>query len=85
MPIIFSRRFISPLLLLALFSVFTYYTLVSLAPSGAQLQLGEEPYIFALDHPTFADVRRYERALPQHHIPLLTKPTRSRYTFFLLG
>ncbi|KAJ7083431.1 hypothetical protein C8R44DRAFT_894480 [Mycena epipterygia] len=83
MPNFFSPRFISlSLLLLALFSVFTYYTLASLAPSGVQLQHVAEPYIFALDHPTFADVRRYERALPQHHVPLLTKPTCSRYVYF---
>ncbi|KAJ7441103.1 hypothetical protein FB451DRAFT_1299031, partial [Mycena latifolia] len=41
-----------------------------------------EPEILALNHPTFADIRQYERTLPQHCMPTFMTKTRPRYVYF---
>ncbi|KAJ7493811.1 hypothetical protein FB451DRAFT_1551155 [Mycena latifolia] len=41
-----------------------------------------EPEVLALNHPTFADIRQYERTLPQHRMPTFMTKTRLRYVYF---
>ncbi|KAJ7106507.1 hypothetical protein C8R44DRAFT_858158, partial [Mycena epipterygia] len=93
MSVVFSRRrtsrfFVLALLLLLLFSSFAYHRLVSLTPLISLQPIdyatehAEEPHVLVLDHPTFADVRQYERTLPQHTVPLVAKPVRARYVYF---
>ncbi|KAJ7092327.1 hypothetical protein B0H15DRAFT_170262 [Mycena belliarum] len=65
-------------------SGFAYNTLVSRSPlTGVDyIPPAFKPEILALDHPKFADVRKYERTLPQHRLPTFMTRTRARYVYF---
>ncbi|KAJ7921409.1 hypothetical protein B0H13DRAFT_1708194 [Mycena leptocephala] len=69
------------LLALVLFSGFGYRTL------NSQTQMYLHPvappaHVLALGHPTFEDVREYERTLPQHRMSSFSAKNRPRYLFF---
>ncbi|KAJ7147636.1 hypothetical protein C8R43DRAFT_527856 [Mycena crocata] len=46
------------------------------------VDLPAHPHVVALGHPTFADIRQYERTLPQHRMPSFLTKSRPRYVFF---
>ncbi|KAJ7092322.1 hypothetical protein B0H15DRAFT_1021070 [Mycena belliarum] len=65
-------------------SGFAYNALVSRSPLAGvdYFSPASEVEILALDHPNFADIRKYERTLPQHRLPTFMTKTRPRYVYF---
>ncbi|KAF7344133.1 SH3 and PX-domain-containing 3 [Mycena venus] len=71
-------RLIAPILLsLILLSGFVYYQTLNRPTSLHLVPYTPPVHTVALGHPTFEDVREYERALPQHR-----PQSRPRYVFF---
>ncbi|KAJ7718968.1 hypothetical protein DFH07DRAFT_316960 [Mycena maculata] len=66
-------------------SGFGYRTLHTQSPLEYLYPVDYTPppaHIFDLGHPTFADIRQYERALPQHRMPTFLMKNRPRYVYF---
>ncbi|KAJ7033565.1 hypothetical protein C8F04DRAFT_1104333 [Mycena alexandri] len=69
------------LVALVLLSGFSYRIITTRADLQ-QVSYAPSPHTIALGHPTFEDVKEYERTLPQHRLSVLAAKPRPRYLFF---
>ncbi|KAJ6575776.1 hypothetical protein DFH09DRAFT_1031906 [Mycena vulgaris] len=61
------------------YTIFNSHTGTTFSPVDHAVPPSE---VLALNHPTFADIRKYEGALPQHRKPSYMTKTRPRYVYF---